>query len=185
MYKNYFQFSPKIRSSNALKRVSLIGGFNMIQYKLGSLTHARQQATVLDVNLEGVIDHMEVLRLEKVFPLFYKDYSSMCVGKQLKVGGVSLYHNNQLEYPHYLIHFPTTGGYVERCRIEDIEEGLHSLVQTIDKYRIQSIAIPPLGVVRGGLNWQDVKKVMLKALTPLTGVDIVLYEPDQPYDFPK
>ena len=157
----------------------------MIQYKLGASTHARQQATVLDVNLEGVIDHMEVLRLEKVFPSFYRDYSSMCVRNQLKVGEVAIYHNHQLEYPHYLIHFPTTSGYVERCRIEDLQEGLRALIHIINSYGIQSIAIPPLGVVRGGLAWKDVKKVMLEALTPLKGVDIVLYEPDQPYTFPN
>jgi O-acetyl-ADP-ribose deacetylase (regulator of RNase III) len=157
----------------------------MIQYKLGNLTHAKQQATVLDVNLEGVIDHMEVLRLEKIFPSFYKDYSTLCARKQLQVGNVALYQNHHLEYPHYLIHFPTSTGYGMRSRIEYIEKGVHSLIQLIDTYNIQSIAIPQLGVVRGGLDWQDVKNVMVQEFTPLKGVDIVLYEPDQPYIFPE
>lgn len=156
----------------------------MIQYKLGTLTHAKQQATVLDVNLEGVIDHMEVLRLEKIFPHFYQDYLALCTRNQLHVGNVALYHNHKVEYPYYLIHFPTTAGYGMRSRIEDVEKGLNALVKTIDSYRIQSIAIPPLGVVRGGLEWEEVKEAMIQAFTPLTGVDIVLYEPDQPYIFP-
>ena len=156
----------------------------MIHYKLGMVTRAKQEATVLDVNLEGIIDHMDVLKLEKVFPNFYVGYSTLCARKQLQLGSVSLHHNHQLDYPHYLIYFPTTTKYGQRSAIDDIEKGLHSLIQIIDKYRIQSIAIPPLGVVRGGVIWKEVKEVMLKVLTPVKGVDIVLYEPDQPYQYP-
>lgn len=62
-------------------------------------------------------------------------------------------------------------------KLEYISEGLKDLVNLIHEYNIKSIAIPPLGCGNGGLEWEKVKPLMLNALTPLQGVEIIIYEP--------
>jgi hypothetical protein len=61
--------------------------------------------------------------------------------------------------------------------MEDIEKGLVSLSDEIRTRGIISVAIPPLGSGLGGLVWNDVKKRIVQALTPLTKVHVFLYEP--------
>ena len=43
--------------------------------------------------------------------------------------------------------------------------------------KIISIAIPPLGAGLGGLNWDDVRSLIINALEVLSDVEIIVYEP--------
>ena len=79
--------------------------------------------------------------------------------------------------PRYIINFPTKDHWRANSRIEDIELGLTALVEEIQKRRIKSIAIPPLGCGLGGLSWSQVRPRIEAALNELTDVHIILYEP--------
>ena len=61
--------------------------------------------------------------------------------------------------------------------MEDIAQGLDDLVKVVKDKQIQSIAIPPLGSGLGGLNWQDVKKLIETKLASLPDVEVRIYEP--------
>ncbi len=58
-----------------------------------------------------------------------------------------------------------------------IEIGLKDLVEIINKHKIKSIAIPPLGAGNGGLDWNIVKYLLLKHLEGLD-CEIYVYEPN-------
>ena len=57
------------------------------------------------------------------------------------------------------------------------KEGLVDLKEKIKTLKIKSIAIPPLGAGLGGLNWPEVKDLIVNQLSDLDGVKIAIYEP--------
>ena len=62
--------------------------------------------------------------------------------------------------------------------MEDIEAGLKALAETIRRYHIQSIAIPPLGSGLGGLDWVEVKPRIEAAMAQLSDVRVILFAPE-------
>ena len=63
--------------------------------------------------------------------------------------------------PRFVINFPTKQHWCARSRLADIETGLSALVAEIERHRIHSIALPPLGCGLGGLEWVEVSPVSI------------------------
>ena len=59
----------------------------------------------------------------------------------------------------------------------DIKTGLTALVEEVQRLGIRSIAIPPLGCGNGGLDWAEVKPLILEAFKPLPHVEVIVFEP--------
>lgn len=76
-----------------------------------------------------------------------------------------------------IINFPTKTHWRKPSEYEYIERGLKDLARVINEYRPKSIAIPPLGVGNGGLDWSKVRELIRRYLH---GVEckIYLYEPN-------
>ena len=55
--------------------------------------------------------------------------------------------------------------------------GLGDLVRIIDELSIRSIAVPPLGCGLGGLDWNQVRPMIVSALDPIASLDAHLYGP--------
>jgi O-acetyl-ADP-ribose deacetylase (regulator of RNase III) len=83
----------------------------------------------------------------------------------------------QLNNPRFIVNFPTKQHWREKSRIENIQAGLADLVRVVRAYDVQSVAIPPLGSGLGGLDWNDVRPLILQAFADLPHVDVRLYEP--------
>jgi hypothetical protein len=66
-----------------------------------------------------------------------------------------------------------------KSKYEYIEVGLIELAKVIKEYKIESIAIPPLGCGNGGLKWEKVKPMIEKYLGHLTNVNIQVFEPNE------
>ena len=58
-----------------------------------------------------------------------------------------------------------------------LEDRADALVNVIRVCGIRSIAIPPLGCGNGGLNWQDVRPLIIEVFADLPAVDVMLYPP--------
>jgi O-acetyl-ADP-ribose deacetylase (regulator of RNase III) len=103
-------------------------------------------------------------------------------GKAAKKGGIVpgkmfVYETGQFADPHYIINFPTKRHWRGKARLEDIEAGLQDLVSIIREKNIHSIAIPPLGCGFGGLDWDEVRPLILAALEKLQDVRAWVYPP--------
>ena len=61
--------------------------------------------------------------------------------------------------------------------MEYIQQGLEDLIRIIKKRKIKSIAIPPLGSGNGGLDWSDVRDVLMTSLESVQDIDIYIHEP--------
>ena len=146
--------------------------------KAGNLLDEKTDALVNTVNCLGVMGKGIALQFKQAFPENYSQYKSACDKKEVKIGKMFVVHSNNIFQPQYIINFPTKINWIHPSKVEYIETGLDDLIRVIEKNKIKSITIPPLGCGNGGLNWNEVKELMLEKLSLLNDkIEILIYEP--------
>ncbi|MEK0315652.1 MULTISPECIES: type II toxin-antitoxin system antitoxin DNA ADP-ribosyl glycohydrolase DarG [Cohnella] len=149
----------------------------MINFVKGNLFDSEAMAIVNTVNCVGIMGKGIAYEVKKRYPHVFDEYKLMCDKKELKPGVMQTVPTESLIGAQYIVNFPTKKHWKAKSKIEDIELGLVALVEEIKKYDFKSIAIPPLGCGNGGLNWKDVKPLILDALQSIENVDILVFEP--------
>lgn len=149
----------------------------MIKFIKGNLLNANTEALVNTVNTVGVMGKGIALQFKNRFPNNYKIYREACKNGAFKTGQVLTVQEGDLLNQKYILNFPTKAHWKAPSKIEYIQTGLGALKKEIEKYKIKSIAIPPLGCGNGGLDWNIVKQLMAKELESLD-IDILIYEPN-------
>lgn len=157
----------------------------MIEYKIGNILEEDAEALVNSVNCIGVMGGGIALQFKKAWPENFASYLSACRRQEVQLGKMFVFETGRLTNPRYIINFPTKRHWREKSRLEDIEAGLHALVQEIKQHNICSIAIPPLGSGLGGLDWKDVRLLIEQILAPLEDVHIIVFEPSQQAAIPS
>lgn len=150
----------------------------MIERKNGDILKEDVQALVNTVNCVGIMGRGIALQFKNAFPGNFKAYAYACERHEVQPGKMLVYETRQLTNPMYIINFPTKRHWRGNSLIGDIDQGLAALVQTIQKFNIKSVAIPPLGSGLGGLDWDDVRPKIEKAMAPLIDVHVVIFEPN-------
>lgn len=150
----------------------------MIHFLKGNLLESKAYALVNTVNTVGVMGKGIALQFKKAFPHNYKVYSDKCKDNQVTIGKILAVRDfDLLGGERLILNFPTKTNWRKPSSYEYIEKGLEDLVDTIIKYEIKTIAIPPLGTGNGGLNWQTVKEMMIRKLSNMNST-IYIYEPN-------
>ena len=108
------------------------------------------------------------LQFREHFPLNYQLYKKACDAGGVKLGRMFVTETGQLTGPKYIINFPTKSSWRSFSKLEYISTGLDDLVKVITDLKIKSIAIPPLGCSNGGLDWQDVRPLIVSKLAHLS-----------------
>jgi O-acetyl-ADP-ribose deacetylase (regulator of RNase III) len=150
----------------------------MIEFIKGDILKADTEALVNTVNCVGVMGRGIALQFKQAFPDNFKVYQAACKRKEMVPGRMLVYATGRLTGPKYIINFPTKRHWRGQSRMEDIDAGLVTLVQEIVSRKIASVAVPPLGSGLGGLNWREVRPRIEAALGKLTGVRVVVFEPN-------
>lgn len=138
------------------------------------------QALVNTVNTVGVMGKGIALQFSRQFPEIVPIYEAACKAGSLVVGTVQTIRLSRLtgmSGPQFIINFPTKKHWKGDSKLEYIKSGLQSLQDAIKKNEITSIAVPPLGCGLGGLEWSDVRKLIVDSLGAMHDVRIVVYEP--------
>jgi O-acetyl-ADP-ribose deacetylase (regulator of RNase III) len=148
----------------------------MIELKQGNLLEENIEALVNTVNCVGVMGKGIALQFKQAFPENFKQYKKACDAKKVKPGRMLTTSTSKL-FPQYIINFPTKNHWKGKSKIEDIESGLKALVKEVKQLNIKAIAIPPLGCGNGGLDWAQVKPMIVNAFTELPDVRVVIFEP--------
>ncbi len=149
----------------------------MITYKSGNLLDEEVEAIVNTVNCVGVMGKGVALQFKLAYPENFIAYEKACKKKEIKLGKMDIFFTGSFCNPKYIINFPTKDHWKEKSHLKDIEAGLEDLIQVINKLKIRSIALPPLGCGLGGLNWRDVRKILVDRLGNLDNVKVIVYEP--------
>lgn len=149
----------------------------MIRFTIGNIISSETEAIINTVNTKGIMGKGIALQFKEAFPDNYKLYVKACKDGTIDIGKLLITETNLL-YPKYIINFPTKQHWRENSSIEYIDKGLTDLIQIIEKYKIKSISIPPLGAGNGKLEWQKVKKLITSRLNKLSNeIDILIFEP--------
>jgi O-acetyl-ADP-ribose deacetylase (regulator of RNase III) len=149
----------------------------MIQFTTGNILDAEAEALVNTVNCVGVMGRGIALQFKHAFPGNFKAYASACERGAVQPGRMFVFDTGELTLPRYIINFPTKRHWRGKSRIEDIQSGLEALVQEIQLRGIRSIAVPPLGSGLGGLDWQQVKPLIERALGAVQDLQVQIFEP--------
>ena len=136
------------------------------------------EALVNTVNTVGVMGKGIALQFKEAFPNNNKAYVEACKRKELEPGKLLAVWDENLQLGRKLIvNFPTKVHWRYPSKYEYIEKGLVALRELLQKGKIKSIAIPPLGSGNGGLEWSKVKPMIKQALEGLE-TEIMVYEPN-------
>lgn len=150
----------------------------MISYVTGNLFESDAQALVNTVNTVGVMGKGIALQFKEAYPENYRIYRKACKEKTFSVGQMLVTTINDMYQGQnrYIINFPTKTDWRKPSEYVYIEKGLEALKREIATRGIKSVAIPPLGSSNGGLNWPQVKEMIVAALSDVD-CDIRIYEP--------
>jgi O-acetyl-ADP-ribose deacetylase (regulator of RNase III) len=146
----------------------------MIEFKIGNLLEDTSESIVNTVNCEGYMGKGIAYQFKLKYPENNKDYVRACKSKELRIGTIHSFK----EAGKIIINFPTKDKWRKNSEISYIKIGLDLLNDYIIQNNIKSIAIPPLGCGNGGLNWTEIKPLILDKLqTASNSCLITLYEP--------
>jgi O-acetyl-ADP-ribose deacetylase (regulator of RNase III) len=149
----------------------------MIEFKNDNLLQANVEALVNTVNTVGVMGKGIALQFKQAFPENFMAYEKAAKKGEILPGKMFVFETRQFNHPRFIINFPTKRHWRGKSRLDDIEAGLEDLVRVIEEKQIRSIAIPPLGCGLGGLNWAEVRPLILAALEKVPEVQAWVYPP--------
>lgn len=149
-----------------------------MKFLKGNLLEAKTQALVNTVNTVGIMGKGIALQFKEIYPENYKAYLEACKKQELKPGKLLVVREYLINEEKIIINFPTKVEWFKKSQYSYIEEGLKELVKVISEYKIESVAIPPLGCGNGGLKWDRVKQLITRYLSGLKDIDIQIFEPN-------
>ena len=158
----------------------------MITIRGGDMFAEEVDAIVNPVNCVGVMGAGLAVEFKTRWPRYFSDYVVACDGGRLSPGLLHLGHGHWRYAdggPLTIVSFPTKIHWRDKSNIRYIANGLHKLGGWLSgelaiTTKARSIAIPALGCGLGGLDWKDVKPLMISMLEAhAPDVDIRIYEP--------
>ncbi len=151
----------------------------MIELKQGNLLEVNAEALVNTVNCVGIMGKGIALQFKQAFPENYRRYVQACRRQEVSLGKMFIVPITSTTNTHlkYIINFPTKYHWTDPSNIDDIKNGLNSLIEDIQRLHIQTIAMPPIGCGNGGLSWRPVRQQIELAFAKTPNTQLFLFEP--------
>jgi len=140
------------------------------------------EAIVNTVNCVGIMGKGVALAFKKRWKKNYTEYKKICEKRELHPGTMFVFQNadilNQKE-PKFIINFPTKDHWRSPSKLSFIKSGLDAFAKEIKRRNIKSVVMPALGCGNGGLDWAEVKPLIIHKLSALAeaGTHIIVIEP--------
>ena len=144
---------------------------NNIIIRNGDIFSAKCESIVNPVNCVGVMGRGLALQFKNKFPNMYNDYVEKCRNNLVKIGIPYIFEENGVK----IVNFPTKTHWKNKSELGYIRQGLLYLKYHYKEMGIKSIAIPKIGCGCGGLNWEMVKKEIIRILG-ITNLTIEIFE---------
>ena len=141
-----------------------------IQFLTGDIFYSKAQTIAHGCNCRGRMGAGIALEIKRRYPRMFKEYRRRCHKGLFAPGGYFLHK----ESTPWILNLATQGtidgaeaGHVERC--------FRELPQYYGQEGITSLAVPRIAAGLGGLEWQDVRRLICEILGPMT-IPIFVYE---------
>lgn len=150
----------------------------MMRFVTGNIFESGADCIINTVNCEGFMGKGIAYQFKMRFPENNLDYIKACKTGRLQIGTIHNFNENGIE----IVNFPTKDKWREKSKITYIDKGLEKLIELIELKKPNIIAIPPLGCGNGGLDWNEVKELIVKKLEPIEkNYTFLIYEPSITY----
>ncbi|PTX48492.1 O-acetyl-ADP-ribose deacetylase (regulator of RNase III) [Melghirimyces profundicolus] len=148
----------------------------MIQIRHGDIVEQPVDALVNPINCRG-LPEPGAIRFREAFPENFVSYRRACRLRKITVGDVFVVPlAPEGSRPRYILNFPVKRTGRRPARLETVEKGLPALVRACRDLKLRSVAIPPLGVEPGGVDWESVKEKIMEAFEGI-GLRVILVPP--------
>jgi O-acetyl-ADP-ribose deacetylase (regulator of RNase III) len=145
----------------------------MISEKVGNIFTTKCQTIVNTVNCVGVMGAGIAYEFRLRYPNMFQKYQVICEKKQLDIGKLWIYTTEEIK----ILNFPTKHHWKYPSKEEYLHKGLKKFVESYQEKNISSIAFPLLGADKGGLEKENVLKIM-KFYLSQCDIDIEIWEFD-------
>ena len=151
----------------------------MIEFATGNFFDYNADIMINTVNCVGVMGAGVALQFKKQYPDMNTEYVKLCRKGLIQPGKPHVWSNAGLfsdEKQITIINFPTKNDWKKPSEYEYIELGLKWLKEYLSDKPTSTITIPALGCGHGGLDWETVKKLIIKYLSDIE-TRILVFEP--------
>ncbi|ARU28767.1 macro domain-containing protein [Cellvibrio sp. PSBB006] len=150
----------------------------MLEFVKGDFFDFDADIRVNTVNCVGVMGAGVALAFKNKYPEMFKEYVRQCKEKEIAPGKPTVWKQEDMfSKGMEIINFPTKNHWRNPSKYEYIEEGLIWLYNYLNNKEGLTITLPALGCGHGGLDWERVKRLILKHLEK-TSNNILVFEPD-------
>ncbi len=159
----------------------------MLRFGKGNLLTQDVDALVNPVSCVGVLGKGLALQFKRAFPEMVEPYERACADGEVMPGVVHVVDRGAAQHPRWILNVPTKRHWRNPSRLDDVAAGTRALAGTIRDLGIRSVAVPPLGCGNGGLNWSDVRTLLLAELGSVDA-EVILFAPagaPAPEDMPN
>jgi O-acetyl-ADP-ribose deacetylase (regulator of RNase III) len=123
-------------------------------------------------NCAGAMGKGIALEFKKKFPNMYKQYKSLCFEGTFNLGDVYEYSTGS----GYVYNLGTQLTWKKKADIDAIEKALKKMLIIASNGGIRKIALPKIGAGLGGLDWVDVKSLIIKVDKDFPDVELFVVE---------
>ena len=129
--------------------------------KQGDIFQSGAQVLVNPVNCMGAMGAGLAKQFKERYPALNQQYRKDCGAGKVKTGEVLLY---RVADGRAVANLPTKNHWRDPSRLQWIKEGLADLNRVLSSENLTSVAIPAVGAGLGGLDWQEVLKLIKSEL---------------------
>lgn len=134
-----------------------------LEFIKGDILKSDAHCLVNPCNSEGIMGKGLALQIKLKYPEVYQSYKTYCSKGFLKPGDYHVYWFQVIKDPPYVIfNLPTKKDWRSQSQYYWIAFGLMNLAYFLSSWpELDSVAIPSLGCGLGGLNYKNVKQIII------------------------
>lgn len=149
----------------------------MIEFVDGDFFDFDADIRINTVNCVGVMGAGVALAFKNKYPEMFKEYVKQCKAKQITPGNPIVWKEGDMFSKGLeIINFPTKDHWRKPSEYEYVESGLIWLSSYLKDREGLTVTLPALGCGHGGLDWEKVKRLIIKYLE-FTPNRILVFEP--------
>lgn len=135
----------------------------MLQFHRTSIMTSSAQTVVNTVNTVGVMGKGLAAAFKDRYPEMFLEYKSLCKRGELSPGSSWLWKGSD----QWVLNFATKKHWRNPSKLEYVRDGLIEFRNKFEAVGIREVAFPRLGCGNGGLDWRDVRPLMVEQLRDL------------------